>query len=182
MRTYRLVTFAGPFEREMMATRQFGFIGAGRMATALAPAALSRPAWPSAVANRRQRSLARGGRAALPAKPAAGLLAGNRQRGRSGAGACFWRSSRSTCPPRWPSCAAALTAEHLVISVAAGVPLATLAAGLVATGTGPRLVRVMPNTPCLVGQGASGYCRWPRGHGRRSRAGEAVARVRRPGV
>ena len=51
-----------------------------------------------------------------------------------------------------------LTAAHLVVSVAAGVPLAALSAGL---GPGPRLVRVMPNTPCLVGQGASGYCLGP---------------------
>jgi len=39
--------------------------------------------------------------------------------------------------------------------VAAGVRLAQLAAGL---QTGVRLVRVMPNAPCLVGQGASAYC------------------------
>jgi pyrroline-5-carboxylate reductase len=45
--------------------------------------------------------------------------------------------------------------RHLVISVAAGISLAQLAEGL---GPLPRLVRVMPNTPCLVGQGASGYC------------------------
>lgn len=47
-----------------------------------------------------------------------------------------------------------VTAQHLVISIAAGVPLKTLAAGLSET---TRLVRVMPNTPCLVGASASGF-------------------------
>lgn len=51
-----------------------------------------------------------------------------------------------------------LTAEHLVVSIAAGVRLKQLATGL---GEGPRLVRVMPNTPCLVGQSASGFCLGP---------------------
>lgn len=51
-----------------------------------------------------------------------------------------------------------LTPAHLVISIAAGVTLSTMAAAL---GDGPRLVRVMPNTPCLVGAGASGYCLGP---------------------
>lgn len=45
--------------------------------------------------------------------------------------------------------------QTLVVSIAAGIRLKTLADGL---GDRVRLVRVMPNTPCLVGQGASGYC------------------------
>ncbi len=46
-------------------------------------------------------------------------------------------------------------ADTLVVSIAAGVKLDTLSAGL---GGDVRLIRVMPNTPCLVGQGAAGYC------------------------
>lgn len=37
--------------------------------------------------------------------------------------------------------------RHLVISIAAGIRLATMEAAL---GPGARVVRVMPNTPCLV--------------------------------
>jgi pyrroline-5-carboxylate reductase len=48
--------------------------------------------------------------------------------------------------------------DKLVVSIAAGIKLETLAASL----TGARLVRVMPNTPCLIGQSASGYCLGPR--------------------
>lgn len=48
----------------------------------------------------------------------------------------------------------AITAKHLVVSIAAGVMLRTLGQHL---GEGTRLVRVMPNTPCLVGASASAY-------------------------
>ncbi len=52
-----------------------------------------------------------------------------------------------------------ITKRHLVISIAAGIGLAALAEGL---GAETRLIRVMPNTPCLVGRGASAYCLGPR--------------------
>lgn len=46
-----------------------------------------------------------------------------------------------------------ITSSHLVVSVAAGVSLETLAADL---PPGTRLIRTMPNTPCLVAAGACG--------------------------
>ena len=46
------------------------------------------------------------------------------------------------------------TDKHLLISIAAGVTLAKLEAGL---GPNARLIRVMPNTPALVGASASAF-------------------------
>jgi pyrroline-5-carboxylate reductase len=47
-----------------------------------------------------------------------------------------------------------VSARQLAVSIAAGIRLRQLAEGL---GAERRLVRVMPNTPCLVGASASGY-------------------------
>ena len=47
-----------------------------------------------------------------------------------------------------------LHGRHLIISIAAGITLHALAEAL---GTETRIVRVMPNTPCLVGASASAY-------------------------
>lgn len=44
--------------------------------------------------------------------------------------------------------------DHLILSIAAGVSLAQLTTGL---GTSCRIVRVMPNTPALVGSSASAF-------------------------
>jgi pyrroline-5-carboxylate reductase len=46
------------------------------------------------------------------------------------------------------------TGKHLLISIAAGVPLAKLEGGLI---PGSRVIRVMPNTPALVSASASAF-------------------------
>jgi pyrroline-5-carboxylate reductase len=51
-----------------------------------------------------------------------------------------------------------VAARHLVISIAAGITLRQLGEGL---GAERRLIRVMPNTPCLVGASASAFSRGP---------------------
>lgn len=48
------------------------------------------------------------------------------------------------------------TNQHLIVSIAAGCPLSLFIEKL---GASARLVRVMPNTPCLVKEGASGFAR-----------------------
>lgn len=51
--------------------------------------------------------------------------------------------------PAWPP-------DTLAISIVAGVPTRTIEKGL---GAASRVIRVMPNTPVLVGSGAAAYCR-----------------------
>jgi pyrroline-5-carboxylate reductase len=49
-----------------------------------------------------------------------------------------------------------VSSKHLFISIAAGVTIAQLETAL---GGKTRVIRVMPNTPALVGEGASGFAR-----------------------
>ncbi len=67
-----------------------------------------------------------------------------------------------------------LAGRHLVISIAAGIRLAALAEGL---GGEVRLIRVMPNTPCLVGRGASAYSLGPRATAADGRVAEELLRA-----
>ncbi|MBI3610367.1 MAG: pyrroline-5-carboxylate reductase [Nitrospirae bacterium] len=47
-----------------------------------------------------------------------------------------------------------LTKDHLIVSIAAGVPIKAIEE---VVGSEARIVRVMPNTPALIGQGAAAF-------------------------
>jgi pyrroline-5-carboxylate reductase len=129
---------------------RIGFLGAGRMATALArgwlAAGLVRPDDCRAsdpLAQARQAFTAETG---LPAAPDNRAVAA---------------ASDVLVLAVKPQSMAALLAEvrgevrrQLVVSIAAGITLRQLTDAL---GPDCRLVRVMPNTPCLVAASASGY-------------------------
>ncbi|MDQ2622886.1 MAG: NAD(P)-binding domain-containing protein, partial [Actinomycetota bacterium] len=52
----------------------------------------------------------------------------------------------------------AVTTDHLIVSIAAGVSIETIRASL---GGDRKIVRVMPNTPALLGEGASAFAMGP---------------------
>ncbi len=66
--------------------------------------------------------------------------------------------------------APAMDARKLVVSIAAGVPISAIARKL---GPTARIVRTMPNTPALVGAGATALARGP--HATDADLGQAVA-------
>lgn len=141
-----------------MQKHTIGFIGAGQMARALAAgfvkAGLVRP---EAILASDPVPQAR--EAFLKAVDGARVLADNASVGKE-AEVLILATKPQQIAAALPSLAA-VTADKLVISIAAGVKLATLDQGLARA----RLVRVMPNTPCLIGQSASGYCLGPRSSG-----------------
>ena len=133
---------------------RIGFLGAGRMATALArgwlSAGLVRPDGCRASDPLPQARQAFTAETGLPAGP------DNR--------AVVTASDVLVLAVK-PQSMAALLSEvrgevrrQLVVSIAAGVTLRQLTEAL---GTDCRLVRVMPNTPCLLGASASAYAEGP---------------------
>ncbi|MBX7167912.1 MAG: pyrroline-5-carboxylate reductase [Pirellulales bacterium] len=134
----------------------YGFLGAGRMATALASGIVrAGAAAPKDLIASDPLEVAR---AAFAAATAGRVTTDNREVLAEATVVCL-----AVKPQQVADVLASLQGQwrrdHLLVSVAAGVQLGTLDG---ATGGVPRLVRVMPNTPCLIGEGASAYCLGPR--------------------
>jgi pyrroline-5-carboxylate reductase len=134
---------------------RFGFLGAGKMATALArgwiDAGLAAPA----------RVLASDpvppAREAFAGVTGARVTADNREVV-AGSDVLVLAVKPQSMAALLAEVRPAVAARHLTVSIAAGVGLKALAEGL---GPERRLVRVMPNTPCLVGASAAGYAVGP---------------------
>ena len=137
--------------RLMLAHPKIGFVGAGKMASALAQGFV-RSGLVSAgelVAN----DVSQAAREDFARTVGARVLASNLE-----VASCATVIVLAVKPPQIRpvliELSAALTPDHLVVSIAAGMPLSALEACL---RPGTRVVRVMPNTPTLVGACASAF-------------------------
>lgn len=135
----------------MAALLKIGFLGAGKMAGALAQGFLN-----AKLVKANQLFAAdpfEAARKAFAAGTGAKTFAGNLDVAKS-ANVLFIATKPDQVAAALAEISGAFTKNHLVISIAAGVTLAKLEAALPA---GARVIRVMPNTPALVGAGASGF-------------------------
>src|SRR6202012_3821093 len=135
----------------MAAQLKIGFLGAGKMATALARgfinAKLVKPAQIFAA------DPFDGARKHFAPETGAKIVADTRALAKA-ANVLILATKPDQVAEALTEISATYSKNHLLISIAAGVTLARLEAALPA---GARVIRVMPNTPSLVGAGASGF-------------------------
>lgn len=134
-----------------MASLACGFLGAGKMATALARG------WLAAELIAADRSLASDplpqARQSFTAHTGLKTTSSNLEVV-SASDVLILAVKPQTMAALLAEIRAAVTNQHLIVSIAAGIPLKALMEGL---GGDRRLIRVMPNTPCLVGASATGF-------------------------
>ena len=135
-----------------MATQlKIGFLGAGKMATALARGLVN-----AKLVTAKQLVAADpfdAARKHFTAATGAKTVAANRDVAAS-ATVLLLATKPDQVAAALAEISGAFSKKHLLISIAAGVTLAKLEAALPA---GARVIRVMPNTPALVGAGASAF-------------------------
>src|SRR4051794_10809102 len=124
---------------------RIGFLGAGKMATALAQG------WIKAGLTASERVCASdpvpAARAAFAQATGAAAVTEN-TRVVAQSDLLILAVKPQTMPDLLQEIRADLQPRHLLLSIAAGITIGQLAA---ATGAQARIIRVMPNTPCLVG-------------------------------
>jgi len=128
-----------------------GFLGTGQMATALAKG------WLAAGLARAERIM--GGdplpqaREKFQAVTGARAVAENREVV-AGSDVLVLAVKPQTMAKLLAEIRPVVTERHLIVSIAAGITLKQITDGL---GPNRRIIRVMPNTPCLLGASASGF-------------------------
>jgi pyrroline-5-carboxylate reductase len=130
---------------------RIGFLGAGQMATALARGWLA--AGLVHADNLAASDPAEAARQAFQRATGVTVSADNRQVVET-SDVVLLAVKPQTMSALMPEIRPALGNRHLVVSVAAGITLQQLAESL---GQDRRLIRVVPNTPCLVGASAAGF-------------------------
>jgi pyrroline-5-carboxylate reductase len=139
-----------------MLASTLGLIGAGRMATALASgfvrADLVAPA--AVIAS----DPSPDARATFSREVPGALVVVNNEQVVADAGVVLLAVKPQKMSEALASIRDLVRKDALVLSIAAGVTLPRLAAGL---PEGQRVIRIMPNTPCLVGRGASAFSLGP---------------------
>jgi pyrroline-5-carboxylate reductase len=135
----------------MLAIR-IGFMGAGRMATALARGLVDADIVPaSAVVASDPSADARG---SFETAVNGAQVAGDNATNVAQCDVVFLAVKPQQIDDALAALKPTIRPDAVVVSIAAGVPISRLSGGLKPR---QRVIRVMPNTPCLIGQGASGY-------------------------
>jgi len=135
----------------MPAKLTIGFLGTGKMATALARGFIR-----AGLVSARQvfgSDLAAAARAAFGKETGARMVTGNTKVAEL-ASVLFLAVKPDQTAVVLEEIRASFTPRHLLISIAAGVPITRLESALPPRA---RVVRVMPNTPALVGTSATGF-------------------------
>lgn len=139
------------FHARMSAKLSIGFLGAGKMATALARGFVrAKLTGPGQIMASDPVAAARG----AFARETGGKVADTNAEVVQSSQVIFLAVKPDQAAPVLAEVRELVTTKHLLLSIAAGVPIAKLEGGLAA---GARVIRVMPNTPALVGESASAY-------------------------
>jgi len=135
-----------------MSDVRVGFLGAGKMATALAKGLIDSGFVPASQVIASDVFPAA---AQSFANTTGASTAQNNQEVLQKSQVVFLAVKPQSMPALLNELRAMMRPQHLIVSIAAGVTLSQIEATL----GDHRIIRVMPNTPCLVGAGAAGFAR-----------------------